>query len=94
MAGVRRAGLPEPVVNGSLDLEPMIGPDLMWPQQRVLVEFDGGETHGTRRAMRRDRSRDRRALLAGWIPLRFTWDDVEHDLEAVLADIRRALDGR
>jgi very-short-patch-repair endonuclease len=43
--------------------------------------------------MRRDRRRDRRALAARWIPLRFTWDDVEHELHAVLRDIAGAIRG-
>jgi len=64
-----------------------LSPDLMWPAQRVLVELDGLDTHGTRSAMRRDRRRDRLALAAGWVPLRFTWDDVDQDLRAVVADI-------
>jgi very-short-patch-repair endonuclease len=92
LAGLRRAGLPEPVVNGSLELEgEIIQPDLMWPQLRVLVELDGLDTHGTRTAMRRDRRRDRLVALAGWVGLRFTWEDVDHDLRAVLADLGCAL---
>jgi very-short-patch-repair endonuclease len=88
LAGIRKTGLPEPVVNGLLDLGDItIEPDLMWPRERVLVELDGLDTHGTRTAMRRDRRRDRRTLLAGWVPLRFTSDDVEHDLGSVLRDI-------
>jgi len=88
LAGLRRAELPEPVVNGQLVLGDVhLSPDLMWPAQRVLVELDGLDTHGTRSAMRRDRRRDRLALAAGWVPLRFTWDDVDQDLRAVVADI-------
>lgn len=94
LAGLRRAGLPQPVVNGALELDETISPDLMWPDRRVLVELDSLEFHGTRPAMRRDRRRDRRALLAGWLALRFTWHDVEQDLAAVLRDIREALDNR
>jgi len=94
LAALRRAGLPEPVVNGRLDLGVILEPDLMWPRERVLVELDGLATHGTPTAMRRDRGRDRRAVLAGWLPLRFTWHDVEHDLAAVIDDIVCTLDPR
>jgi len=92
LAALRSSRLPEPVVNGTLDLDGfVIQPDLMWPAQRVLVELDGLATHGTRSAARRDRHRDRRVALAGWVGLRFTWDDVDADLPGVLADIDCAL---
>jgi Transcriptional regulator, AbiEi antitoxin/Protein of unknown function (DUF559) len=95
LAGLRRAGLPEPVVNGSLELDgELLEPDLMWPRERVLVELDGLETHATRTAMRRDRARDRRAALAGWVPLRFTWDDVAQVLSEVLRDIACTVEHR
>src|SRR4051794_17460796 len=88
LAGIRRHGLPEPVVNGILEIDgTIIEPDLMWPRERVLVELDGLDTHGTKSAMRRDRKRDRRTLLAGWVSLRFTWDDIDQDLGGVISDI-------
>src|SRR3954447_8006877 len=88
LAGIRRAGLPEPIVNGTLDLgDIIIEPDLMWPDERVLVELDGLDTHRTPTAMRRDRHRDRRTLRAGWITLRATWDDIDQDLGGVIRDI-------
>jgi very-short-patch-repair endonuclease len=93
LAGLRRAGVAEPIVNGHLEIGgEIIEPDLMWPAHKVLVELDGG-THATPTAMRRDRRRDRRAIAAGWIPLRFTWDDLEQQLTAVLADITGAICG-
>ena len=91
---LRRARLPEPIVNGLLELEgEILEPDLMWPRQRVLVELDSLDFHGTRAAMRRDRRRDRLALRHGWTPLRATWDDVEEDLAAVVGDIVGAIAG-
>ena len=90
LAALRRSGLPEPVVNGLLQLgDTMIEPDLMWPAHKVLVELDGG-THATPTAMRRDRRRDRLAIRHGWTPLRATWHD---DTAAVLADITSAIRG-
>jgi len=91
LAALRRSGVPEPIVNGTLDLGVVLEPDLLWPRERVLVELDGLATHGTRTAMRRDRRRDRLAALAGWVPLRFTWDDVDSSLPAVVDDIVCAL---
>jgi very-short-patch-repair endonuclease len=95
LTALRLRGRREPVVNGKLEIDGvLIEPDLMWPRERVLVELDGLDTHGTRSAMRRDRRRDRRTLLAGWLPLRFTWDDVEQDLPSVVSDIDCVLEPR
>ena len=52
--------LPRPLVNERLD---GVTPDFRWPEQRLIVEADGFETHGTRAAFERDRARDR-ALTA------------------------------
>src|SRR4051794_7046642 len=58
------AGLPRPLVN-----EPVDGakePDFRWTRERLIVELDGFETHGTRAAFERDRARDRALMAAGW----------------------------
>jgi very-short-patch-repair endonuclease len=82
---LRDRGLPEPVVNGLLDLDgTIIEPDLMWPEHKVLLELDGG-THATPTAMRRDRARDRLALRHGWTPLRATWHDDPCEVAADIA---------
>jgi very-short-patch-repair endonuclease len=92
LAELRRRGVPEPLVNETLVLDALtLEPDLMWPAQRVLVELDGMDTHGTPTAIRRDKHRDRQAVLGGWLPLRFTWDDVEQDLSTVVAEIVSAI---
>jgi very-short-patch-repair endonuclease len=46
-----------------------------WPAQRVIVELDGFETHGTRAAFRADRAKDAALTAAGYRVLRFTRDD-------------------
>jgi very-short-patch-repair endonuclease len=89
---LRAAGVPEPLVNEELRIgDSVLKPDLMWPARRVLVELDGFETHGTRTAQRRDHRRDRVTGLAGWLTLRFTWDDVAQDVGAVVAEIVAAI---
>jgi very-short-patch-repair endonuclease len=50
--------------------------DFVWPLHRLVAETDGYSTHGTRRAMQRDRTRDRDLVRAGWRVVRFTWEDV------------------
>src|SRR4051812_9265845 len=92
LAELRRRKIPEPLVNETLVLDALtLQPDLMWPAHKVLVELGGWETHGTPTARRRDAQGDRQAGPAGWAPLRFTWDDVEQDLRATVAEIHAAI---
>jgi len=65
--------------------------DLAWPKLRVCVEFDGWKQHGTRAAFVRDRARDRALVKQGWTVLRYPWDDVVRDPDAVLEDLVRIL---
>ena len=64
--------------------------DLAWPEQRVLVEFDG-DVHRGRGVFVNDVRRQNRLVAAGWIVLRFTSADVLGRPDEVVAEIRRAL---
>jgi very-short-patch-repair endonuclease len=79
--------LPRPLVNESVD---PYTPDFRWSRQRLVVELDGFETHGTRDAFERDRARDRQLLAAGWRVARITKRQLDRT-PADLADERRAL---
>jgi very-short-patch-repair endonuclease len=48
--------------------------DVLFPEQRVIVELDGFEFHGTRQAFEKDRERDATTLAAGHITVRITWE--------------------
>jgi very-short-patch-repair endonuclease len=48
--------------------------DVLFREQRVIVELDGYEFHGTRQAFERDRERDTAMLAAGLITVRITWE--------------------
>ena len=61
--------LTEPVVNGTIE---GLEVDFHWPDQRLVVETDGHEHHGTRAAFERDRARDQMLTAAGWTVLRLT----------------------
>lgn len=66
----RAHGIPTPV------RQAQIGPytvDFLWPAQRVVVETDGYDTHGTRLAFEEDRARDAELAARGYTVLRFTW---------------------
>jgi hypothetical protein len=78
LAIVRAAGLPDPEVQAWVDLadgEPMIRPDFLWRQAKVILETDGG-VHRRGRRVAADARRDQRAARAGWQTLRVTWNDI------------------
>jgi uncharacterized protein DUF559 len=64
--------------------------DLAWPEQRVIVEFDG-DVHRERDVFVGDLRRQNRLIAAGWTVLRFTSADVLGRPQEVVAEIRRAL---
>lgn len=68
--------------------------DLVFADARLIVEFDGLRFHNSHTAVQRDRATDRRLQAAGWIVLRFTWDDVASRPTMVAEDILRVLNLR
>ncbi len=85
---LRKAGLPLPESNL---LTGRTRPDLVWREQRVLVELDSRGFHADWIAGRTDRGKDRKRTLQGWTCLRYTPEDVrDHPLE-VIAEIAAAL---
>jgi len=65
--------------------------DFSWQRQRLIVETDGWQSHGTRRAFERDRLRDAELTAAGWRVVRITWRRIEDEPEAVAAQLKRLL---
>jgi very-short-patch-repair endonuclease len=65
--------------------------DVALPAARIAIEFDGWAWHSDVDRFRDDRRKGNALVAAGWIPLRFTWDDLDRTPERVLADIRAAL---
>ncbi len=57
---------------------------------KVVVELDGQQFHGPDR-FQADRTRDQRLAAAGFIVLRFTWDDLIHRPDDVIERIRRTM---
>jgi hypothetical protein len=94
LALIRANGLPIPTCNqriacgdGSLSIEV----DLLWPEQRVVVETDGRAFHDNPMAFERDRKRDRELQLSGYRVVRFTYRQIEEEPDAVISAIRRLL---
>lgn len=89
-----RVGIPRPRLNAWIDLGAhRYQADCHWPGQRVIVELDGYETHGTRAAFERDRARDRRLTAAGYRGIRITWHQLHEAPGEIEADLRSMLGG-
>ncbi len=83
-----RAGLPPPLTNAQVaGLEV----DAFWPAHNLVVELDGYEYHRTTAAFERDRQRDVKLTLAGFIVLRFTYRQVTMNPAGTAAAIRSML---
>lgn len=87
------AGLPRPDVNALVEVRSgrLVEADMVWHEQRVIVELDGRTWHGTAAAFERDRARDRELQAAGWRVIRITWRQFADHAAAVLADLRALL---
>lgn len=55
---------------------------------RLILECDGRLYHSSAEEFQNDRTRDRKALIGGYISMRLTYDDVLYDWPATLEDIR------
>lgn len=87
-----RLGLPRPSCNVRLQIEgEVLEVDFLWEQHRLVVETDGGGTHETPVAFQRDRHRDQLLVASGYRVMRATWDQMQQDLEGVVARVSRAL---
>ncbi len=65
--------------------------DALWKEAGVIVELDGHATHATSTAIERDRRRELRLRAAGYLVLRYTWQQITEQPELVAADLRAAL---
>lgn len=85
-------GLPAPQTNVKLSIEGRrLEVDLLWEEQRLVIETDGEETHGTSVAFQRDRWRDQLLIAAGYRAARVTWAQVRDEPNAVVNRIARML---
>jgi hypothetical protein len=73
---------------GALGLRPRV--DLLWREGGIVVELDGPE-HARDPRYAADRHRDYELLVAGYLVLRLTNDEIELDLTRALEKIRRVV---
>jgi very-short-patch-repair endonuclease len=85
---IRDAQLPGPLANATVE---GIEVDLLWPAQRLVVEFDGFAFHSGRDAFERDRARDQRLIAAGYRVIRVTARQLDHSPLALIAVLAMAL---
>jgi very-short-patch-repair endonuclease len=91
MAIVRSHRLPRPEVNVKIARYEV---DFLWRDERLIVEVDGWESHGTRSAFEEDRTRDARLKVLGFDVVRFSWRQVENEAPLVARTIRALLTKR
>jgi hypothetical protein len=93
-AASAEAGVSRPRCNVKLHLgEKEIEVDILWERQRLVVETDGEETHGTAAAFLEDRRRDQILTAAGYRVVRIAWSQLEDEPGATMRRIRRILEG-
>lgn len=81
--------IPRPRVNAWLTIgEHRYQVDCLWPQARLIGELDGFKSHGTKRAFRKDRRRDRQLGAAGFHVVRITEDQVVGEPSELASDLR------
>lgn len=83
-------GLPAPRANAPVDLVGgRIEVDFLWEEQRLVLEADSRDFHGTEVAFERDRRRDRELLRVGFSTLRVTRLQADREAEQIADAICR-----
>ena len=88
LALVRQAGLPVPMTNRMLNGHEV---DAVWADHRLIVEIDGYDFHGGRRAFETDRARDAAHVAAGYRVIRFTANQLRDEPLIVIGQLSAAL---
>ena len=65
--------------------------DCMWREVRIVVVLDSYTYHGSRAKFESDRKRDAILKAAGWIVIRITRRQLDHEPLAVIARIAQTL---
>ena len=88
-----RAGLPEPLLNVPVsDHRGEIGRfDMVYRDQRVIVEYDGDQHRRSVRQYEKDMTRIDRAIAAGWVVVRVRAHGMFRTPEHTVARVRQAL---
>ena len=89
---LRKGGVTGWVANPSLRVASrVVVPDLLFEEQRLVVEIDGHAHHSSREAFENDRMRQNLLVAAGYRGLRFTWRQLVEDPAGVVRLIQAEL---
>jgi very-short-patch-repair endonuclease len=80
----RRANIPRPAVNAMVDGYEV---DMLWNEQKLIVELDSWRDHGTRAGFEQDRERDAVLQLAGYRIPRITYRRLRREPDAVAGTV-------
>jgi very-short-patch-repair endonuclease len=87
--------IPRPRLNAWISIDDdRFQVDCLWPDARLIGELDGFKSHGTKRAFRKDRRRDRRLGSRGFHVVRITEDQILGEPREVAADLRALIYNR
>jgi very-short-patch-repair endonuclease len=88
-------GLPEPVLQGQLVLEGReVRVDFLWPDRRVVGEFDGRVKYAERDSLWREKDREDLIRRSGYRVVRWVWSDVFPDPRRLVTRLGSVLDGQ
>ncbi|HET7506796.1 MAG TPA: DUF559 domain-containing protein [Solirubrobacterales bacterium] len=66
--------------------------DALWERERVAVELDSREIHGTHKKFESDRLRDRILVAEGWRTMRITWRQLLEEPDEIASDLKAAIE--
>jgi Transcriptional regulator, AbiEi antitoxin/Protein of unknown function (DUF559) len=80
--------IPRPRLNAWISIDDdRFQVDCFWPGAKLIGELDGFKSHGTKRAFRKDRRRDRRLGAHGFHVIRITEDQISGEATEVANDL-------
>jgi predicted transcriptional regulator of viral defense system len=85
----RRYGLPQPTINKRRGRRE---PDILFPEERVIVEIDSWTFHGDRGSFERDRDRDADNLAEGIVTVRVTEERLTGSPDREAARLHKVLE--
>lgn len=90
---LRRAGITGWTANAPVMLNGVLRfADVAFEAIKLAIEVDGFAFHSDQRTFQRDRERQNHFVIDGWTVLRFTWWQLVNEPDAVIAQIRQAID--
>lgn len=88
---LRNGGLPAPVRQFEVEVAGQrFRLDAAYPELMIFMEGDGFGVHSPRSSFERDRSRQNLLVVAGWLPLRFTWRRLCREPAGVVREVHAA----